>query len=288
MIDDRARCVEESIFSFSFMSTPTNPFDLLTTTCSMRDKKPLNQIWGELTSFGENLQKIYELRDQELINEYIFNETYAGIEAKIQICSVTLKNPTISYVLIYCVYTAHYSYNKDTGLYDNEVQGSYGIALLPSNYSVNDYGIYTCYKQAKMFICKPFFYNSMCHPKETEQKSLLCQKLYLYAGFIFDCWPYNALCTFSYKGPVLPQAIEALRKQIPELSKASLNMLYSASLPGSSVSTQIQGLARSLTTIIRPLIGGKNTKSHKHKKSHKKRKSQKKRKTTYSIFRSNK
>jgi hypothetical protein len=144
-----------------------------------------------------------------------------------------------------------------------------------------------------MFICKPFFYNSMCHYTDTKQQSFLCQHTYLYAGFIFNCWPYNALCTFSYEGPVLP-AIEALRKQLPELSEVSLNMLYNVSLTGSSANAnaQIQYLARSLTTIVKPLIGGKKSnktaKSHKYKKSQKKRKTQKKKKTTYSIFRSNK
>ena len=277
MIDARDRCDAGSFFSF----TP-NPFSSLKTECSNRFQTPLIEIWTELKTLGEKLESSqFRLENYEPINQYTFNETFAGINANIEIRSVLLTNDSISYILIYCVYEAVYT--------DNKVTGSYGIALLPSDYSVNRYGIYTCYKQAKMFICKPFFYNSMCHYTDTKQQSFLCQHTYLYAGFIFNCWPYNALCTFSYEGPVL-QAIEVLRQQLPELREASLNTLYNVSLTGSSANAQIQYLARSLTTIVKRLIGGKKSnktaKSHKYKKSQKKRKTQKRR--SYSIFRSNK
>jgi hypothetical protein len=281
MIDHNERCAAGDI----------DPFKLLEITCSNRDTTPLSDIWKALIGFGRYLQTSteppsptqgFKLGDSEDINTYDFNETYAGITATINIRSVPLYNDSITYVLIYCVYTASYKSNTVSG-YKYTVSGSYGIALLPSNFSVNNYGIYTCYKQAKMFICKPFFYRSMCSIDDANKPELQCPKLYLYAGFIFDCWPYNALATFRYSDR-LGEQIDHLKTHISKPTVQDLYNSYTTS-PG----TTLNALARSLTAIVpRLLQGGKKRKSQKKRKTHKKRKSQKRRKTTYSIFRSNK
>ena len=290
VIDNKERCSKKTVF------------DRVKPTCANQYRTPLSEIWGNLMLFGNNLQANYNLQNKIHINEYQFNETYARITATVNIYSVELHhetNPQEIYVLIFCVYEATYNDNIT-------VTGSYGIALLPMNYRVNKYGIYSCYVSANIFICKPFFYSSMCNVTDQKNPLFSCYKSYLYAGFIFDCWPYNAIelipkrfKMFYYSDVNLRTQIANLKAHISSNSAATpLSQISLSNLLSDTIDAGVTILQRTLTigqevaTPTRdplPLQGGK--KSHKNKKSHKKRKSQKRRKTqkrSYSIFRSNK
>jgi hypothetical protein len=312
MIDDHRRRITGSIFDRGLLG-----FD-----CGNRDTATIAQIWGQLRKLGTHLQTVFTLGTPEVKHTYKFDEKYAKINGTITVCSVELNSNQgneQSYTLIYSCYTITYGNPKKI------VKGAYGIALLPKEYYVNKYGIYERYVNANVFICKPFFYKSMCHYKDTAYTQLLCHTTYLYVGFIFDCWPYNQLCGgFSYDNSelqLLIQTISDIRNQTslltlfqdkplisnPEVAREVENIeamrptsIRSLSINDINIDNLAEMLGIHRSSSIGALVGkvlnrtfsdGGN-KSHRKGKSHKKRTKRTKRKTQkrrpYSIFRSNK
>jgi hypothetical protein len=290
MIDDPRRRITGNIFDRTL-----ERFD-----CGNKDTATIAQIWGRLTQLGQRLQQIYELGTQKRSHTYKFDEDYANIHGTVEVWSVELNSKdrtTNSYTLIYSCYTIRYGTPSKT------VKGAYGIALLPKKYSVNNYGIYTQYVNANVFICKPFFYKSMCHYKDTAYTQLLCHTTYLYVGFIFDCWPYNQLCGgFSYGSEELQTLIQTISEGSNQNRLLTLfqdEPLISNPEVEATIEATSTDLIRSISfngELIGQYVGrvlsfGGN-KSHKKGKTQKKRTKRTKRKTQkrrpYSIFRSNK
>ena len=312
MIDDPRRRITGSIFD-----TTLQRFD-----CGNKDTATIADIWGKLRELGGILNRAFTLGTPEVKHTYNFDEKYAKINGTITVCSVELNsnqgNET-SYTLIYSCYDITYGNPK------KRVKGAYGIALLPKEYYVNKYGIYERYVNANVFICKPFFYKSMCHYKDTAYTQLLCHTTYLYVGFIFDCWPYNQLCGgFSYHNPELQKLIHTISegsnkhrlltlfqdkplisnpevaREVENIEATSKTSIRSLSINDINIDNLAEMLGIDRSSSIGALVGpilnrtfsdGGN-KSHRKGKSHKKRTKRTKRKTqkrrSYSIFRSNK
>lgn len=258
-------------FSTFFGNPSKSAFAGINIECSNRKIDTLHRMYHMLTNGGEQLSKAFYIQEALVgIGNYTFMERYAGIKAEIVVCTQKLtyeRNYHDYYLLVCCLYEATYRGDKT-------VSGSYGIALLPSNSTVTPYGIYSHYVSANLFICKPFFYSSMCHPGDAEICELRCDKEYLYSGFIYqDCWPYNEIAGhyrgFNYTDGFLQQAILNVIQDKP-VSERDFRLRQTPYIMGGRGNPH------------------KKRKSRRHKKTHKKRKSQKKRKTTYSIFRSNK
>jgi hypothetical protein len=297
MIDDRKRKIGDSTIYKELKG-----FD-----CGNKESVTITEIWSKLIQLGHKLQENgfkINLETREHSHTYNFDEEYAKIHGTVEVWSVELNSRTESYTLVYSCYSMTYGSPPKT------VTGAYGIALLPKEYYVNHYGIYQQYVDANIFICKPFFYKSMCHYNDSTKQNadFLCHTTYLYVGFIFDCWPYNTFCTFSYNGGTLEESIANIISGIntdPLKSLFSMKDFISNPEEQSAAASKSPDLIRSISFndkvpyimqqvgnvfsgISRTLSQGGN-KSHKKIKSHKKRtkrKTQKRR--SYSIFRSNK
>ena len=283
--------------------------------CGNKESVTITEIWSKLIQLGHKLQANgFILGTRQCSHTYDFDEEYANIHGTVEVCSVQLTNGTESYTLIYSCYSMTYGTPPKT------VTGAYGIALLPKKYSVNEYGIYQRYVDANIFICKPFFYKSMCHYNDSAKQNpdFLCHTTYLYVGFIFDCWPYNILCNgFSYDGGTLNGSIATIKISAVNKQKIGpLRELFTSSMkdfisnPEEQATTEAVSkspdLIRSISFndkvphIMQQVVGNffsgiTRTLSQGGNKSHKKRKTQRKktnRKTqkrrSYSIFRSNK
>jgi hypothetical protein len=125
MIDNSDRRINDSIFDRGLKG-----FD-----CGNKDTATIAQIWGQLTQLGGHLQKGFTLGSQKHSHTYNFDEDYANIHGTVEVWSVELNSidsTTNSYTLIYSCYKITYGNPKKT------VKGAYGIALLPSDYSVNN------------------------------------------------------------------------------------------------------------------------------------------------------
>jgi hypothetical protein len=258
-----------------FVKSHDNPLGI-TINCSNRDKNTLHTMYHMLKNGGEEMRNIFDINYMDIVSNYQFAEQYARIRADVRVGTQRLikkVDPSIYCTLVFCLYEATYGGGKT-------VSGSYGIALLPSDSTVTPYGIYSHYVSANLFICKPFFYTSMCHQVDAQTCELLCDKEYLYSGFIYEeCWPYNEIAQHAW--------FRGFNYSDGKLQKAILNVIQNKPVDDSSFRL------RQTPYNPTPIMGGrgnphKKRKSRKHKKTHKKRKSQKKRKTTYSIFRSNK
>ena len=315
MIDDRKRKIGDSTIYKELKG-----FD-----CGNKESVTITEIWSKLIQLGHKLQangfKV-KLETRQRSHTYNFDEEYAQIHGTVEVCSVEFANRTESYTLIYSCYSMTYGTPPKT------VTGAYGIALLPKEYYVNHYGIYQQYVDANIFICKPFFYKSMCHYNDSTPKNadFLCHTTYLYVGFIFDCWPYNILCNgfsqicngFSYDGETLKGSIATIKISAVNKQKiGQLKDLFTSSMedfisnPEEQATTEAvvaskdRSLIRSISFndkvphimqqvgnvfsgITRTLSQGGN-KSHKKIKTQRKRTKRKTQKRrSYSIFRSNK
>ena len=138
------------------------PFSSIDIKCDTRTKE--TNIRTELGILSSKIESEYELdiASNTHITEYPFQELNENISnCIISIYTVNLLNKSTpetlenNVILVYCKYDMVYGEEK------KHASGYYGIALLKSTESaVNEYGLYSHFIDAGIYICKPVDYSS--------------------------------------------------------------------------------------------------------------------------------
>ena len=206
------------------LSTTPNIFrQHLKITCANDNNDSISKIWASLMDFGQILDEKYTLQEEDIkhSHDYVFKDTFAGIRADVKIGRATLR-PRVegdeTYVLIYLIYEAKYK--------EKIVGGCNGIALLTSKgFAITKYGIYTQYVEAGMFICKPFFYTSMCSSSDKNISGLLCKTTYIWVGIAFQAHPFSTIYAFETGTDKFLHVGDHLKTAISGIKDAAYKMI---------------------------------------------------------------
>lgn len=165
------------------------PFDSTTIKCE--DIVSQDIIKRELYNVSDQLLTMYNITSIKHVCDYEFKEPVEHIDARISMYTVDLtcdENTENNVTLVCCIYNLLYSEKNKS------VSGVYGIALLKTNeIEINEYGIYTKFISAGVFICKPINYTRMC-ALMTDLEERKCSKRYVYIGDRYvDIFPYSVI-----------------------------------------------------------------------------------------------
>ena len=163
------------------------PFSSIGIKCDTKTKETI--IRDELGILSSNIKSAYHIANNEHITDYRFEEPNENIwDCTISIFKVDLikneGNPDSNVILVYCKYVMEY------GTAHNRVSGCFGIALL-KNTTVNEYGLYSQFIDAGIYICKPIDYSSRFLGDKTRRE---CSDRYTFVGDRYDnVFPYSEL-----------------------------------------------------------------------------------------------
>jgi hypothetical protein len=174
------------------------PFSRFEIKCHTKTEEV--NIKKQLAEVSFIIESEYEVdfASDTLFTEYPFQELNENIRNCIisihtvnlhKIGSETRENDV---VLVYCKYVMDYGEEPGT-----HASGYYGIALLKMTESeVNEYGLYSHFIDAGIYICKPVVYSKSCIEDETKKAKKKCSDTYTFVGDRYETiFPYHQLHT---------------------------------------------------------------------------------------------
>ena len=196
------------------------PFSSFVIKCHTETEE--TNIRRELAEVSSILESEYEvdIASNTHVTEYPFQELNENIRnCIISIYTVNLNKRSSemsenNVILVYCKYDMVY------GSEQKRVSGCYGIALLKSSESaVNEYGIYSHFIDAGIYICKPVVYSRLCVVDDEEKVKRKCGR-YVYVGDRYETvFPYRELYGLLSSGGMRKYRIKRKTKKSKKSKK---------------------------------------------------------------------